>query len=103
MVIISNSSVVSVGDSVLLVCMGFGQPSINFSWSREGEEIIKDSSHMLAEEDIELGGRLYRLSLLKICSIQTCHSGDYNCSISNGISVVTASVEVMVEGNLVVV
>ena len=98
MVIISNSSVVSVGDSVLLVCMGFGQPSINFSWSKGG--IIEDSSDMLTEEDMELGGRLYRLSRLKICSIQTCHSGNYNCSISNGISVVTASVEVMVEGKL---
>ena len=89
---------VSVGDTILLVCMGFGHPSINFTWSKGGEEIIEDSSHMLTEEDMELGGRLYQQSLLRICSIQTCHSGDYNCSITNGTSVVTTSVEVVVEG-----
>ena len=98
--IISNSSNVTVGDSILLVCMGFGQPSVNFSWTKGGEEIIEDSSHMLTEFDQEMGGRLYRQSLLRICSIQTCHSGDYICSISNGISVVTSSAKVMVEGTV---
>jgi len=103
MAIISNNSVVAVGESLVLVCVGFGQPGVNFTWSKNGQELSEDISRTLIEEDVEIGGRLYKQSLLRLCSLQTCHSDIYNCSITNGISVVQDSVELTVEGNLWVV
>ena len=99
--LITNDTSVDVGDNVLLICVGYGQPSVSITWSRNGQEIANGSNVYVTEEDVELGGRVFRQSFLRLCGLQTCQSGIYNCSINNGISTVKSYTSVSVEGTCV--
>ncbi len=96
--IISNSTTQQVGDNLLLVCMGHGQPRIDITWTKDGQVVSNDSYMFVSEDQMVVDGRIYTHSFLRLCNLQTCHSGMYNCTVDNGISSVESSLSLSVEG-----
>ncbi len=84
----------------MLICVGFGQPRADITWSRDGQEISNRSLVTIYEEDLAQGGRVFKQSFLQLCSLRMSDSGVYTCSVSNGLSSVNSSVELSVSGRL---
>ena len=95
-VVISNDSSLTVGDTALLTCVGYGQPNVEITWSRNGEVIMNSSLATIHETDVTRGGRLYKQSFLDICSLEVSDTGSYTCTISNGLSTINASISLSV-------
>ena len=85
MAIISNSTSLHVGDTVLLTCVGFGQlQPVEITWRKNGADIMNSSSTTIYEEEIIAeGGRTFKMSTLVLCSLQGSGAGGYNCMVSN--------------------
>ena len=78
--------------------MGYGQPSVDIVWTKDGQVISNMSLVSVYEEDLAQGGRVFKQSFLQLCSLQIENSGSYVCSVSNGLSSVNSSVELSVIG-----
>ena len=101
---ISNSTTVEVGQSTVLVCVGYGGAAgVNILWTYEGQTITNDSYNTIYEETTEQGGRSFKQSYLQLCSVQNSQAGNYTCSVSNGITTQSSDVSVSVTGRLCVV
>ena len=88
------------GETAVLICVGFGQPSADITWSRDGQVISNSSLVTIYEEDLAQGGRVFKQSFLQLCSLRMSDSGSYTCTVSNGLSSVNSSVELSVAGRL---
>ena len=88
------------GETAVLICVGFGQPRADITWTRDGQEISNTSLVTIYEEDLAQGGRVFKQSFLQLCSLRMSDSGVYTCSVSNGLSSVNSSVELAVSGRL---
>ncbi len=89
------------GETAVLICVGFGQPRADITWTRDGQEISNRSLVTIYEEDLAQGGRVFKQSFLQLCSLRMSDSGVYTCSVSNGLSSVNSSVELSVSGRLI--
>ena len=96
--IISNDTSVDAGESAVLICVGYGQPNVDITWSRDGQVISNSYLVSVYEEDLAQGGRVFKQSFLQLCSLQMSDSGVYTCSVSNGLSSVNSTVELSVLG-----
>ena len=81
---ISNDTSLTVGDTALLTCVGYGQPDVQITWSRNGENIMNTSLISIYEEEVTQGGRLFKQSFLQLCNIEVSDAGSYVCTVSNG-------------------
>jgi len=98
-VAISNSTTVESGQATVLVCVGYGGAAdVNITWSYEGQTISNDSLRTVMEETLEQGGRTFKHSYLQLCSVQASQSGNYTCSVSNGVTTQTSDVTLSVTG-----
>ena len=93
---ISNDTSLTVGETALLICVGYGQPYLEITWSTNGEIIMNSSLVTIHEVDTTQGGRSYRQSSLDICSLEVSDTGSYTCAISNGLSTINASTSLSV-------
>ena len=82
----------------MLICVGYGLPNVDITWSRDGQIISNSSLVSIYEEDLAQGGRVFKQSFLQLCSLQMSDSGVYTCSVSNGLSSVNSTVELSVVG-----
>ena len=82
----------------MLICVGYGLPNVDITWSRDGQIISNSSLVSIYEEDLAQGGRVFRQSFLQLCSLQMADSGNYTCAVSNGISSLTSTVDLSVLG-----
>ena len=96
---ISNSTIAEAGETVVLVCVGIGNPSI--TWSKDGQVLYNTSTLSIYEEDLLQGGRLFKQSFLQLCSLQPSDSGNYTCSVSNDFSSDSSSIDLTVTGKSV--
>ena len=96
--IISNDTSVDAGETAVLICVGYGLPSVDITWSRDGQIVSNSSLVSIYEEDLAQGGRVFKQSFLQLCSLQMSDSGVYTCSVSNGLSSVNSTVELSVHG-----
>ena len=94
-VISSHTSVVA-GETAVLVCVGFGEPDVNITWSRDDQVISNSSLVSIYEEDLTRGDRLFKQSFLQLCSLQMSDSGTYTCTVSNGKASITSTTELSV-------
>ena len=95
---ISNDTSADTGDTIVLVCVGYGQPNVDITWSRDGQIISNSSLVSIYEEDLAQGGRVFKQSFLQLCSLQMADSGNYTCAVSNGLSNANSVVLVSVSG-----
>ena len=82
----------------MLICVGYGQPNVDITWSRDDQVISNSSLVSIYEKDLVQGGRLFRQSFLQLCSVQMEDSGVHTCVVSNGMPSVTSTVELSVLG-----
>ena len=96
--VISNDTYVTVGDTVLFTCLGYGQPDVQITWSKNGESIANNSLDTIYEEEISWGGRTYKQSFLELCSVQLTDAGNYICTVSNGQPISNATTRLFISG-----
>ena len=96
LVAISNTTTVDAGETTVLICVGYGQPNVDITWSRDGQIISNSSLLSIYEEDLAQGGRVFKQSFLQLCSVQTSDSGNYSCTISNGMTSLSSDVTLSV-------
>ena len=98
LVVISNDTSLTVGDTALLTCVGYGQPDVQITWSRNGENIMNASLISIYEEEVTQGGKLFKQSFLELCSLQSSDAGDYVCTVGNGAATANATTQLLVFG-----
>ena len=87
-----------MGDTAFLVCVGYGQPYVQISWSLNGEVVTNDSLVTIYEEEVSQGGRLFKQLFLELCSLELSDSGIYTCTVSNDQTVTNATTQLSVYG-----
>ena len=95
LVLISNDTSLTVGETALLTCVGYGQPNVEITWSRNGE-IMNGSEVAIYEEEVIQGGRRFKQSFLELCNLQGPDAGNYVCTVSNGQATVSATTQLFV-------
>ncbi len=99
LLIISNNISLSVGEATILTCVGFGIPSIDITWSLNGDILANSSIVSIYEEEITTGGRNYVKSFLELCSLMVSNSGTYTCIVANGPSTNNGTLQLSVTSN----
>ena len=87
-----------MGDTAFLVCVGYGQPNVEISWTLNGEVVMNGSLVSIYEEVVSQGGRLFKQSFLELCSLEVANSGVYTCTVANGRTMVNATTQLSVSG-----
>ena len=100
LIAISSDTSLNVGDTALLTCVGYSQPDVQITWSRNGENITNASLISIYEEEVTRGGRRLKQSSLELCSVQSLDAGSYVCTVSNGLASISAVTQVFVSGKL---
>ena len=90
-----------MGDTAFLVCVGYGQPNVQISWTLNGEVVLNDSLVTIYEEEVSQGGRLFKQLFLKLCSLKLSDSGIYTCTVSNNQTVANATTQLSVYGKYI--
>ena len=83
-VAVTSNASVEYGQTTVLVCVGYGEPSVSVSWWRGDSQITNTSRVFITEELMSQGGRLFQLSYLQICAVETSDDGIYSCTVNNG-------------------
>ena len=91
-----NTSV-TFGQGAVLVCVGYGEPSVTVTW-KSNTEVTSTSRVTIIEEDLSQDGRLFLQSFLQLCSVDISHAGNYTCTVTNGSSSTSANTELTVTG-----
>ena len=97
-VVISNDTTLSEGETALLACVGFGQPDVDITWRFNGETITNTSLITTYEEEVTQGGRVFKQSFLQLCSLALSDAGGYTCVVSNGLTTANATTQLSVTG-----
>ena len=96
LVAVSNHTTLSEGETTLLACVGFGLPSAEITWIHKGRVLMNSSLVSISEEDVVQGGKLFKQSILQLCSVEISDSGSYICVVSNGLSDANHTVDLLV-------
>ena len=101
MIALSNDTSLVNGDAALLVCVGYGESSVEVTWARNGRTIINTSLISIYQEETVIGNRVFTQSFAQLCSVGLADAGSYTCVVSSGEVSVSSSVEVTVAGKKV--
>lgn len=101
LVIISNDTSADEGETISLICVGYGLPNVEIYWTLDGETLTNSSRVSIHEEDIEQGNMTFSQSVLQLCSVVLTDAGSYVCVVSNGIMSTNSSVELSITGKLI--
>ena len=85
----STDEDLSENSSVFLSCVGFGLPSPEVTWSRNGLQLSEDTPSTVIHNDIikrNILGAVFVRSTLEICNVQRELIGEYTCTASNDIT-----------------
>ncbi len=97
-VALSNNSLVDYGQTAVLVCVGYGEPSVSVAWYRQSMQVVNSSVVTIIEETLDQGGRQFQLSYLQICGVGVADVGVYTCMVSNSSSSASADTELQING-----
>ena len=93
---ISNDTALRTRETALLVCVGFGEPEVEISWSFNREPIVNTSLVTIHEEDSLQEERIFKQSFLQIRSLGEADTGGYTCIVSDGITTTNATSQLTV-------
>lgn len=98
LLMLSNNSALSLGETVLLTCIGYAIPTVEITWTLNGQPLMNSSLVSIYEEAVLDSGSFLRESFLEICSATSAHTGTYTCTITNTQIDIFASTELTVFG-----
>ena len=98
MTAISNDFSLNAGDTALLLCVGYGQPDVQITWTRNGQLIANSSNVSIYEEEVTQGGRQFKQSILELCSLEVNDAGSYVCTVNSGPATVNATTQLFISG-----
>lgn len=98
MVAISNSTSLIEGQTALISCIGWGPPSIEITWAYDEQMIMNSASFSISQVDVIQSERLFKHSVLQICSVEMANAGAYSCIVSNVNNSVNSSTQLAVSG-----
>ena len=85
------------GNTLILTCVGYGEPTPEVTWIRNGTELTNTSRVSIFVDEIEEQGVSFTVATLEICSLDAEEdSGTYYCQASNENGTDTHSFEVEV-------
>ena len=90
-----NSTVVA-GSTLLLTCVGFGDPRPSVTWSTGGGQLSNNSRVTIYEELVTENGVDFVQSILEICSVQETDGGQYSCTVGNALGNASVNFELSV-------
>ena len=97
-VVILNEDTTSLeGNMLILTCVGYGVPSPNMMWLKDGVELSNNSRVSIYSTEVDMGGILFVQSTLEICSIEQSDKGLYSCAATNVKGTETHSFQLVVE------
>jgi hypothetical protein len=96
-IVISNDTSLGTGETVSLACVGLGEPGVEISWSFNGAPFVSTAQNTIYEEDLVLGGTIFKQSFLQICRLTESDAGDYTCIVSDGYTTANATTKLSVE------
>ena len=87
---ISSHASPDEGDSIILSCVGSGQPSVDVTWMYDGNTLANDSHYTLYEK----GEAQFKESYLRICDVGSDDIGSYTCTVGNGVRTDSSTADV---------
>lgn len=84
LVVITNHTDLFVGETIILTCVGYGEPDVEITWSRNDQTLINSSLATITESNTSQGGRLLKQSFLQLCDVEMADSGSYICTVDIG-------------------
>ena len=92
------NSTATVGNTLILVCVGYGVPAPEMAWLRDGEVLVNGSRVTVFTEPVEEQGVNFTQTTLEICSLdQEQDAGTYYCRASNEYGTDQSAFEITVE------
>ena len=87
-----GNATVSNGNTVILNCLGSGNPAPTVTWKRGAAQQSNSSAITIYTERVTVvQGLSFVQSILEICSVGTTTDGQFSCSVSNSLGITTAS------------
>ena len=93
LVVLSNDTSLDEGETALLACVGYGLPDVEITWLHDETTLTNSSLVSIYEEEVLFGDRLFKQSMLQLCSVDVADSGSYICSVNNSLNSVMSVVQ----------
>ena len=84
------------GSTLLLTCVGFGEPTPSVTWSTGGVQLSNNSRITIYEELVTENGVDFVQSILEICSAEEADGGQYSCTVGNALGNASVNFELSV-------
>ena len=87
---------VDAGNTIVAVCVAYGDPNPSITWSRGGTVLSNDSRITIYEELVTENGVIFVQSIIEVCSAEVSDAGQYSCFTENAFGNDTAVIELTV-------
>ena len=84
-VVFPGNYTVEAGSTVLLACVGFGDPAPSVSWNTDGDQLRNNSQVTIYEDLVTENGVDFVQSTLVICSAEENDGREYSCNVCNAL------------------
>ena len=81
---ITNHTDIFVRETIVLLCVGYGEPDVEITWSRNQQTLTNSSFTTITESNSFQGGRLLKQSFLQLCDVELADAGTYICTVNIG-------------------
>ena len=87
---------VDAGNTIISVCVAYGDPNPSITWSRGDAVVSNDSRVTIYEELVTENGVTFVQSIIEVCSAEETDAGQYSCFAENAFGNDTAVIELTV-------
>ena len=84
------------GNTIISVCVAYGDPNPSITWSRGGTVLSNDSRVTIYEEVVTENGVMFVQSIIEVCSAEAGDAGQYSCFAENSFGNDTTVIELTV-------
>ena len=92
----NQTTSVDAGNTIVAVCVAYGDPNPSITWNRAGTALSNDSRVTIYEELVTENGVLFVQSIIEVCSAEVSDAGQYSCFTENNFGNDTAVFELTV-------
>ena len=92
----NQTTSVDAGNTIVGVCVAYGDPNPSITWNRGGTALSNDSRVTIYEELVTENGVTFVQSIIEVCSAEVSDAGQYSCFTENTFGNDTAVFELTV-------